>query len=752
MKAENSQTRTLFDEYKLHMNQSFNAIHRCDLETGRHEYEKMREIVERSEFPEDHGLLYIVKYKLESALEKGEEALQWLDKAKEYFDQTGNPRRLMLVHFEKAGNYFARNLYDQALICFNRALDCAVQMNDIDNQASIMNNMGECYLFMNRNSLALDYTQKSLEIRRKLNQTEKVGLSLTNITRIYNNLGEYERGLEYGLQALEIFKASGQITYYANALNIVGITCHCMKQYEQALEYLHQSLEIKRDQKDSIRISNTLNGIGNVYYQLADYPNARKYHTQALQLRKDRGADVLMSRSQIRLAYVAFMTEQYDEAEALCLEACKHLDDDNQIRVELYDLFAKIYNVKKDFEKAFAYKEKHLKKYIEIAKEDNQQMLAEMRTKFELEQREREAELFKEKNHELEEKNRLILQQKEDLDKTLKELRRSERNLDFLADEIKSSFQTRIVGNSTTVRNIIQLMSKVARADATSVLIMGESGTGKELVARGIHEMSQRKQKYFHAINSSAISSTLFESEFFGYEKGAFTGALSQKAGWFEVANGGTLFLDEIGNMPLDHQIKLLRVLEERNIVRVGARHEIPVNVRVISATNMDLLELVSQKQFREDLYHRLAAFVIQIPPLRERKEDIQPLIEHFVNTYAPRLNKSVRRIDPQIFTTIESYDFPGNIRELRNMVERALIICDSPTLQLQHFSIPINNMELPCTDDENIIPLETIEKTMLLRALKRTSGNQTKAAKLLGVSQKAVERRINKFNLREEF
>ncbi len=752
MEMKNAQYATLFDTFKPHMQKALGSIQNRDLETGQIEYEKMREIVEQSQNPEDHGLLCYVKHNLDIALGEDKRALMWLDKAKEFFDQTGNPRRLMLVFFEKANYHFHRGVYDKAMIEFNQALECAVQVNDIENQASILNNIGECYLFMNRNSLALDYTLRALKIRQELNKTMPIGLSLSNIARIYNNLGDNERSLEYGLQALNALKDSGQITYYANTLNTVGITCYCLKQYDQALDYLNQSLEIKRNQHDPLRISNTLNGIGNIYLELGDYEQALHYHTEAYELRKKHQALELMSRSEGRLAFIAFRTNQYDKAELLCRSAIDRLQNDNRLLLELYELAADIYESKHNFVESCRYRKMLLSRFKEFTEEDNLRQLAEMRTKFELEQKERETELIKEKNRELEEKNKTITAQKEDMDKTLQELRRSERNLDFLTDEIKSNFETRIIGNSAAVRNIIQLMAKVARADATSVLIMGESGTGKELVARGIHDLSQRKHKYFHAVNSSAISSTLFESEFFGYEKGAFTGALSQKAGWFEVANGGTLFLDEIGNMPLDHQIKLLRVLEERNIIRVGARHEVPVNVRVISATNMDLLELVAEKDFREDLYHRLAAFVIQIPPLRERKEDIQPLVEYFVNMYAPRLNKSVRRIDPEIYNLLNAYDFPGNIRELRNMVERSLILCDSATLQAQHFSIPRNGTNHPCADDGEIVPLEKIETIMLKRALKKTGNNQTKAAKLLGISQKAVERRINKFNLRDEF
>ncbi len=751
MKTDRKKHPSLFDDFKDHMNKAFGAIHNCDLDTGETELEKMQAIVEKSSHPDDHGLLCIAKFKLEDGKRRFDKAIEWLEKAREFFNQSGSINRLMIVYFEAASAYFRQGEYKLAIENFNLAIDCADKTNDIENKANIMNNLGECYIFMNQNLLALDYTMKALAIREELKQKQKIGLSLTNVTRIYNNLAEYDKSLEYGLKALEILKNSPGLAVYANALNTVGITYYCLENYDQALEYLYQSLELKEKQRNPIRISNTLNSIANVYMKQGQLEEAKKLHTEALKIRQANNALELISRSKLRLADIAYRMGDTNQAEKLCLEAASHLKENNQLLLELYDLLASIYQATEAYPKACHYHNEYRKLFKTVAEQTNDHRLAEMRTRFKLEQKDRETELLIEKNHELEEKNKMILSQKERLDETLDELRRSERNLDFLTEEIKSSFETRIIGRSEAMQNILRLMSKVAQADDTSVLIMGESGTGKELVARGIHEMSRRKSKYFHAINSSAISSSLFESEFFGYEKGAFTGALDRKAGWFEVTDGGTLFLDEIGNMPLDHQIKLLRVLEERNIIRVGARHEIPVNVRVISATNLNLLDLVDNKTFREDLYHRLAAFVINIPPLRERSEDIQPLVEHFVNLYTTRMNKPIRRIDPGIYNALSCYAFPGNIRELRNMVERALIICDSSTLQFKHFSIPANGKQKSPDIPDDIIPIDTLERTMLLRALRRTGNNQTQAAKLLGLSQKAVERRINKFDLRKE-
>ena len=263
-----------------------------------------------------------------------------------------------------------------------------------------------------------------------------------------------------------------------------------------------------------------------------------------------------------------------------------------------------------------------------------------------------------------------------------------EKNYSLLSKEIQKNVGHQLIGKSEAMRHVISMMAKVADVDNTTVLITGDSGTGKELVARGIHYMSRRKSKVFHSVNCSAIPETLFESEFFGHRKGSYTGAIEHKAGWFEIANNGTLFLDEIGDMPLSQQAKLLRVLEERKVSRIGSHEMINVDVRVITASNQELKKMSDNKQFRLDLYHRISSFVIDLPPLRERKEDIPLLINYFVEYYAERLGKEIKKVDPGIAKELSSYSFPGNIRELRNLVERALILSENGHLKLIDFQI----------------------------------------------------------------
>ncbi len=330
-------------------------------------------------------------------------------------------------------------------------------------------------------------------------------------------------------------------------------------------------------------------------------------------------------------------------------------------------------------------------------------------------------------------------------------LRKVKQQYTFLSKELQKNIGHQIIGKSSELKSIISLMDKVAGADPTTVLIMGDSGTGKELVARGIHYMSKRKDDYFHTVNCSAIPEMLFESEFFGHKKGAFTGADQDKSGWFEIANHGTLFLDEIGDMPPGQQAKLLRVLDEKKVMKVGSHKQINVDVRVIAASNRNLDDLVRQNKFRLDLYHRISSFIIEIPPLKDRKEDIPLLVDHFVKFYVDRLGKSIQYINPAISKNLKKYSFPGNIRELKNIIERAVILCESQELTWQDFELSmIGKMDKDTTvpKEAALMDLEGMERQMILRALKQAGDNKAKAAELLNISWQSLDRRMKKYDI----
>ncbi|MCE1200578.1 MAG: sigma-54 dependent transcriptional regulator [Bacteroidia bacterium] len=332
------------------------------------------------------------------------------------------------------------------------------------------------------------------------------------------------------------------------------------------------------------------------------------------------------------------------------------------------------------------------------------------------------------------------------------QLRQTRSTLNLLSSQFRQHNGSAMIGSSEAIQKVTSLMEKVASTDHTSVLITGESGTGKELVAMGIHLLSSRKNNLFHSVNCSAVTESLFESEFFGHKKGAFTGATEDRQGWFEVASGGTLFLDEIGDLPLGQQAKLLRALEERKIRRVGGHHEISVDVRVIAASNQPLEEMVSEKKFRADLFHRMSTFVIHLPPLRERAEDIGPIANHFTALYARSMNKNIAGISPTALQMLKQYPFPGNIRELRNMIERAVILCDGHYLETTHLAInatPQFPAQATETPEETSLDLDQVEKETILKALQRAGGNKTTAARLLNITWQTLDRRLQKHGLK---
>ncbi len=298
-----------------------------------------------------------------------------------------------------------------------------------------------------------------------------------------------------------------------------------------------------------------------------------------------------------------------------------------------------------------------------------------------------------------------------------------------------------IIGISPTMKRIFELIEKVSPTDAT-VLLLGETGTGKELVARAIHERSPRAQKSFIAINCAAITETLLESELFGYEKGAFTGADKRKLGMFEVANGGTLFLDEIAEMPLMLQAKLLRVLQEKTIFHLGGTTPIPVDVRIIVATNKDLKRLINERRFREDLYFRISVFPIELPPLRKRKEDIPLLVQNCLNK-----RSSKAKISKSAMEILMDYDFPGNVRELENIIERALILSCGEEIMPEHLP-DLETVSFETSQIQSDTTLDELERKMLISALEKAGGNKTKAAKILGITRRMIYSRLKKYGM----
>ncbi len=331
-----------------------------------------------------------------------------------------------------------------------------------------------------------------------------------------------------------------------------------------------------------------------------------------------------------------------------------------------------------------------------------------------------------------------------------KDLQEVKRNYAIISQAFYEDMGTQLVGDSRHMRDLIKLIGRVAKTDNTSVLITGESGTGKELIAKAIHYLSRRKENCFYAVNCSAIPESLFESEFFGHTKGAFTGASDTKTGWFEAANKGSLFLDEIGDMQYNLQTKFLRVLEDRKVRKVGSNIEIPFDTRIIAATNQDLEALSKTKDFRLDLYHRISSFIIHVEPLRNRIEDIPALLEYFVKYFNKTMGNNITKIDKSVISRLQEYHFPGNVRELRNMVERAVILCDGNRLKLSHFHFAdIKNKSVDNFSHQfDSLDLEQVERECILKALEQSKNNKSKAAAMLNITWQALDRRIKKHKI----
>ena len=334
-----------------------------------------------------------------------------------------------------------------------------------------------------------------------------------------------------------------------------------------------------------------------------------------------------------------------------------------------------------------------------------------------------------------------------ELDRRERLLERRERELNILRERInRQAAAKQFVARSQAMQDVLELAARVAPLD-TTVLVYGESGTGKEFIVRLIHDQSPRAAAPFVSINCAALTETLLESELFGHVRGAFTGAVRDKAGLFEVAGNGTIFLDEIGEVAPSVQAKLLRALQEREIRRVGAERNIKVNARVVAATNRDLRAAVEASTFREDLYFRLGAFIISVPPLRDRREDIPPLVHNFLVRAASQMKKDVRAISADAMSALMNYPWPGNVRELEHAVERAVIVANTPSLRARDLPPEITQKSRPRPGDDTL-DLQEQERASIERALERFGGNRRKAAEALKISTVTLWRKMKQYGL----
>ncbi len=683
--------------------------------------------------------------------------------------------------------YLGKCDFNKSINCTEKALSIFKEQNDVQGIGFSLGNLGNAYFYLECYSKSLEYYTQAIDFARKNEDQQLLGNSFNSRAMIYQKIGDFPKAVKNILEALQIKEAMNHklSPIYTN----LGVIYQEWGDLEKAEKYYEIALKNARMEKDKLSIAKIKNNLGNVFLEKKEYEKALKCFEDSLILNEklDDKETIIAAQTNLAIIHKEFYKNLQVAEELLLksLELSQQLKLENSIFsisidlaqlmlnrneiekaekylqkaeeklpiIDAYELKSAYYQTcldltkaKHQFEKSIELYEKILELKNQVFSLESQKIISAMQIRFEADKKEKEAEIYRLKTIELARKNEQIKKQKEELEQALDNLKKSELKYNLVTDELHKNIGTKLIGNSNSILKITQLIAIVAKSDRTNVLIMGESGVGKEIVAHKIHQLSSRKKNSFHGINAAAIPDALFESQFFGHEKNAFTGAEKTNIGWFEAANCGTLFLDEIGTMAIEQQVKLLRVIEERKIIRVGSHLEIPVDVRLISASNMNLLELVKQGSFRHDLYHRLATFVIQIPPLRDRKEDIPLLLEHFVKFYSTQLNKKIIRIQKPVYAMLNEYHFPGNVRELKNIVERAIIVADSSTLRCSHFTIPDIDR-----NNDGINQLKTLaetEKKHIMQALKSTGFNQSKAAELLGVERRVISRKMKKYDL----
>lgn len=642
--------------------------------------------------------------------------------------------------------YYWQSDYKKALKIYKNCL----QYLDITDfhYSGLLVQIGSLYTQIGEFPQALENLFEAVELKMKYHKNKGLENVYINIGATYRELENFESAQKYFLKTLFLFEKNNDKDGIKKILNNLGTIYSKMQKYDKAKEYYKKSLQLAEAMNDKFTKADILNNLAILYSASNEHHKAILNYEEAFEIKKkfgDKNHSVTCLNN-IASEYVGL--EIYDKAMEY-YEKSLQIAQEINLKKEIYYILKCISEIQEKnnhFKKALRNFKEYLKIKEEVFNQDSINKIAELQTKFETKQKEKDAEMFRLKSIELEKKNKKIQRQKQELECIIDKLRKSEIKYNVVSDVLEKNIGFELIGESKAIKKIIKLISVVGNSANTNVLITGESGTGKEIVARKIHQCSNRKSKNFFGVNSSAIPDSLFESEFFGHEKNAFTGADKTHIGWFEIADGGSLFLDEIGTMSLDQQVKLLRVLEERKIVRIGSHAEIPVDIRLICATNIHLFRLVETKKFREDLYHRLSTFVIQLPPLRDRKEDIPLLTRYFVKMFNTQMNKKIKRINESAYSALLDYDFPGNVRELKNIVERAVIISDSSTLKLKHFSIPkiTERKEI----SKNIMPLYQMEKELIEKVLKITRFNKSKAAELLQVERRVITRKMKKYGI----
>ena len=610
---------------------------------------------------------------------------------------------------------------------------------------------------------------QALKMFKELKLYLKVADIEMGLGMVFRHQGNFERSLTHLSKALEIYNANldkletdefqKQRYNWVDTLECCGIIYGQLHQNTLSLEYFQRVLEIKEKYFSPSSRCSTFINMG-VTFSQTDTDKAMEYYLRALDLMDDNTPTYLKAVVINNLGGCMEDKGDYDKSLEYYLDALKTLEASGQVHYKASFLksIASVYSKQGRYQDALKYINSSLEQAL--ASNSNPEVLDAYQIISEIHASQKEFETALEYRLKYEEVKDIIFQEdissklgslQKKYDETTKYVNSLKREKSLITAELRKAMDMGFVGVSESIREVHRLALLAAEYQDTRVLITGESGVGKEIIARLIHYSDNMNRGRFTDVNCCAIPDTMAESEFFGYVRGAFTGALTSKSGYFEEANNGTLFLDEIGDMPMNIQPKLLRVLETNQIVRLGSTKTQIVNFRLISATNKSVTQLISDNRFRADLLYRINTIEILIPPLRERTDDIEPLLEYYLSEFCRKMNKQIPEYDRSLVNWLCEYPFPGNVRELKNMVEKAMIYADGNKLEINSFAGQIQPVytSKPETYSNQSHKLQDVENNLLLKELQSCNGNQAMAAKKLGISYSTFKRRYNKLRQR---
>ena len=711
------------------------------------------------------------------------EALKLNDEASKLLDNNSDLKYYANLYNNYGCIYLNLNELKRSLEYYILSLDLYKKISKPNKVANVLNNIGAIYLYQNKYYEAINHFERSISYKRKGENNESIAKSFNNLGNVYSQIGYYEKALEYYLKSLQIREKIGDRKNVASTLMNIGIFYSITGSYDEAIQYHKKALETykKLDVNENVK-ADIMQNLALDYQNIEKYEKAEKLFQEAVKL-KDKSGNLLgIENIYLNRGNNYKLIKNFDKAEenlkmaheiALrhnnknCLIASKTslaslylekkrkdgkilIDEaldmanelvSNDLLFKIYKLLYKYYNLEKNYLSALNYYQKYHKTKEDSDRDKNKKKLRRLKLQYELDKKIKENDFLKKKNKLY--KSKLKTQQK--LKKVKREFQNQNNKIKLISKELEQKIEKSLIGRSKSIQKVLDIAMTAASYPNVNVLITGENGTGKEIIARIIHFASKRKKYPFFPVNSSSIQNTLAESEFFGHKKGAFTGAIKDQKGYFELAHKGTLFLDEIADMNLPLQAKLLRAIEEGKIKKIGSNKEIEIDVRIISATNKDISKLLKVRKFRIDLYHRIKVVEINIPPLRERKQDIEPLLIHFVDHFTKVFNTERPSIDINVIDHLCNYSFPGNVRELKNLIERAMILSKNNDLTPADF--PIN--ESGKVNSIKNQPLSIVEK--IKRALKENDFNQKKAAEQLDMSRYELIRKMKKFGIKKE-